>query len=90
LTKKMAKPTIQMHWNNLQLQDLMGLIQSLSAGYRTVFNFYVIEGLFAMPRLPKNSVSVKVPPQSQLARARYNLTPNKVNKSRLVAKENIR
>jgi len=74
--------------DNLQLQDLMNLIQSLSSGYRTVFNLYVIEGFSHAEIAEKLGISEGTS-KSQLARARY-ILQNKVNKSQVVAKENIR
>jgi RNA polymerase sigma-70 factor (ECF subfamily) len=66
----------------------MGLIQSLSSGYRTVFNLYVIEGYSHAEIAEKLGISEGTS-KSQLARARY-ILQNKVNKSQVVAKESIR
>jgi RNA polymerase sigma factor (sigma-70 family) len=58
--------------NSLQLlmkEDLMGMVQSLSAGYRTVFNLYAIEG-FSHKEIGKMLNITEGTSKSQLARAR--------------------
>ncbi len=54
----------------LMKEDLMAMIQSLSIGYRTVFNLYVIEG-FSHKEIGEQLNITEGTSKSQLARARY-------------------
>jgi len=66
-------------------QDIVDMIQTLSPGYRTVFNLYVIEG-FPHKEIAKMLDISEGTSKSQLARARY-LLQNKVEQSQIVKKE---
>lgn len=61
-------------WENpgdeLQLADLMGLINQLSPGYKTIFNMYVIEG-YSHKEISEMLEISEGTSKSQLARARY-------------------
>ena len=50
--------------------DLMKIIQSLSVGYRTIFNLYVIEG-YSHKEIGEMLNITEGTSKSQLARARY-------------------
>ena len=54
----------------LMKEDLMKLIQSLSSGYRTIFNLYVIEG-YSHKEIAEMLGVTEGTSKSQLARARY-------------------
>ena len=54
----------------LMKEDLMKLIQSLSSGYRTIFNLYVIEG-YSHKEIGEMMGITEGTSKSQLARARY-------------------
>lgn len=54
----------------LAAEDLMGMIMSLSPGYRTVFNLYAIEGYSHKEIAEQLNISEGTS-KSQLARARY-------------------
>ena len=54
----------------LMKEDLMKIIQSLSAGYRTIFNLYVIEG-YSHREIGELLNITEGTSKSQLARARY-------------------
>jgi len=56
--------------HNLEMEDLLKLVQSLSTGYRTVFNLYVIEGYSHKEIADMMNISEGTS-KSQLARARY-------------------
>lgn len=56
--------------DDLELEDLLKCIQSLSSGYRTVFNLYVVEGYSHKEIAEKLQISEGTS-KSQLARARY-------------------
>lgn len=58
--------------NDLEVEDLMKLINSLSTGYRTIFNLYVIEGYSHKEIAEKLDINEGTS-KSQLARARYML-----------------
>jgi len=58
--------------DNLAKDELLGLVQKLSPGYRTVFNLYAIEG-FAHKEIGKLLDISEGTSKSQLARARINL-----------------
>jgi RNA polymerase sigma factor (sigma-70 family) len=64
--------------DNLAAADLMKVVQSLSPGYRTVFNLYVIEG-YSHKEIAKMLEVSEGTSKSQLARARY-LLQKKVHK----------
>jgi RNA polymerase sigma-70 factor (ECF subfamily) len=51
-------------------EDIMELIQSLSTGYRTIFNLYVVEG-FSHKEIAEMLNISEGTSKSQLARARY-------------------
>lgn len=77
---------IDVVWENanedLELEDLMKLINSLSTGYRTIFNLYVVEGFSHKEIAEKLNISEGTS-KSQLARARY-LLMEMVKKSETV------
>jgi RNA polymerase sigma-70 factor (ECF subfamily) len=54
----------------LMRDDLMKIIQSLSVGYRTIFNLYVIEG-YSHKEIAEMLGVTEGTSKSQLARARY-------------------
>lgn len=54
----------------LMKDDLMKIIQSLSVGYRTIFNLYVIEG-YSHKEISEMLNITEGTSKSQLARARY-------------------
>jgi len=54
----------------LMKEDLMEMIQSLSTGYRTIFNLYVIEG-YSHKEIAELLNVTEGTSKSQLARARY-------------------
>ncbi len=54
----------------LMKEDIMELIQSLSTGYRTIFNLYVVEG-FSHKEIAEMLNISEGTSKSQLARARY-------------------
>jgi RNA polymerase sigma-70 factor (ECF subfamily) len=56
--------------NKLMKDDLMKIIQSLSVGYRTIFNLYVIEG-YSHKEIGDMLNITEGTSKSQLARARY-------------------
>jgi RNA polymerase sigma factor (sigma-70 family) len=56
-------------FDNLALKDMLNLIQSLSHGYRTVFNLYVIEG-FSHSEIAKMLNISESTSKSQLSRAK--------------------
>ncbi len=55
---------------NLKHQDIMKMIQTLSDGYRTVFNLYVVEG-YSHKEIGEMMGISEGTSKSQLARARY-------------------
>lgn len=57
-------------FHHLAAADLMNMVQSLSPGYRTVFNLYVIEG-YAHNEIAEMLGISEGTSKSQLARARY-------------------
>lgn len=56
--------------DNLMADDLMAMLQELSAGYRTIFNLYVIEG-YSHKEISEMLHITEGTSKSQLARARY-------------------
>ncbi|HMV13747.1 MAG: RNA polymerase sigma factor [Chitinophagales bacterium] len=68
--------------DNLEVEDLMKMINSLSHGYKTIFNLYVIEGFSHKEIADMLNISEGTS-KSQLARARY-LLMEMVNKSAIV------
>ena len=54
----------------LMKEDLMKIIQSLSVGYRTIFNLYAIEG-YSHKEIAEMLNITEGTSKSQLARARY-------------------
>jgi RNA polymerase sigma-70 factor (ECF subfamily) len=56
-------------FDHLDEQDLLGMVQRLSPGYRTVFNLYVIEG-YSHKEISKMMEISEGTSKSQLARAR--------------------
>jgi len=73
--------------DDLELADLMKCIQSLSAGYRTVFNLYVIEGYSHKEIAEQLNISEGTS-KSQLARARYLLQKMIINTNK-IKKEDV-
>lgn len=71
-------------FETLKHQDLMKMIQSLSHGYRTVFNLYVIEGYSHKEISDMLNISEGTS-KSQLARARYLLQKKIMDTSRDVS-----
>jgi len=55
---------------NLEAEDIMGMVNRLSPGYKTVFNLYVIEG-YPHKEIAKKLEISEGTSKSQLARARY-------------------
>lgn len=70
--------------DSLELEDVMNLINSLSTGYRTIFNLYVVEGYSHKEIADMLDISEGTS-KSQLARARY-LLMEMVKKSEIVKK----
>ena len=68
----------------LELEDLMKMINSLSTGYRTIFNLYVVEG-YSHKEIAEMMEISEGTSKSQLARARY-LLIDMVKKSETVKK----
>ncbi|HEY0056193.1 MAG TPA: RNA polymerase sigma factor [Pedobacter sp.] len=62
-------PQITFDMNGLEVKDLMNLIQSLSAGYKLVFNLYAIEGYSHKEIASQLGISEGAS-KSQLSRAR--------------------
>jgi RNA polymerase sigma factor (sigma-70 family) len=60
-------------YDNLHVDEIMSMIQSLSAGYRTVFNLYAIEGYSHKEIAEMLNISEGTS-KSQLARARQILS----------------
>ncbi len=58
--------------DNLAVEDLMKLINSLPVGYRTIFNLYAIEG-FSHHEIAKKLKISENTSKSQLSRARIHL-----------------
>lgn len=55
---------------SLEMEDLMKCINSLSVGYRTIFNLYVVEG-YSHKEIAEMLDITEGTSKSQLARARY-------------------
>jgi RNA polymerase sigma-70 factor (ECF subfamily) len=76
------------HWEDpgdeLQLEDLVGMINKLSPGYRTIFNLYVVEG-YSHREIGELLEISEGTSKSQLSRARY-LLMDIVKKSEIVKK----
>jgi RNA polymerase sigma-70 factor (ECF subfamily) len=66
----------------LEAEDLMKMIQSLSPGYRTIFNLYAIEGYSHKEISDMLGISEGTS-KSQLARARYLLQKMVVNSNKI-------
>ncbi|NNF01382.1 MAG: RNA polymerase sigma factor [Bacteroidia bacterium] len=64
--------------DNLLEKDVLSLVQSLTPGYRTIFNLYVIEGFNHREISEKLNISEGTS-KSQLARARYILQKKVLN-----------
>ncbi len=73
------------HFDDLDHQDLMQMVQSLSPGYRTIFNLYVVEG-YSHKEIAKMLEINEGTSKSQLARARV-ILQNKILSSQRVAVE---
>jgi RNA polymerase sigma factor (sigma-70 family) len=73
--------------HNLDLEDLMKFIQTLSPGYRTVFNLYVIEG-YSHKEIGEMLKISEGTSKSQLARARY-LLQRMIVDANQIAKPNV-
>lgn len=56
--------------HDLHVEDLMKFVQSLSPGYRTIFNLYVVEG-YSHKEISEMLNISEGTSKSQLARARY-------------------
>jgi len=65
--EKRATPSLSLE--KLQMEDLLNSIQKLPAGYRTVFNMYIIEGYSHKEIAQELSISVSTS-KSQLFKAR--------------------
>ncbi len=72
-------------FDELDYQDLLNMVQSLSPGYRTVFNLYVIEG-YSHKEISKMLDISEGTSKSQLARARV-LLQKKLSSSQKIAAE---
>jgi RNA polymerase sigma factor (sigma-70 family) len=72
------------HFDDLDHQDLMHMVQSLSPGYRTIFNLYVIEG-YSHKEIAKMLEINEGTSKSQLARARVLLQKKIVSTQRIAA-----
>lgn len=72
------QPSTGFDFNNLGMQDLMGLIQQLADGYRLVFNMYIIEG-YSHKEIAETLGISEGASKSQLSRARAILR-EKINK----------
>jgi len=70
-------------FDGLEVSDIMQMVQSLSPGYRTVFNLYAIEG-YSHKEIAEMMQISEGTSKSQLARARQILIA-KVNASQKVA-----
>jgi RNA polymerase sigma-70 factor (ECF subfamily) len=62
-------PQVTFDMNGLEVKDLMNLIQSLSAGYKLVFNLYAIEG-YSHKEIAEQLGITEGASKSQLSRAR--------------------
>ena len=62
-------PQVTFDMNGLEVRDLMNLIQSLSAGYKLVFNLYAIEG-YSHKEIADQLGITEGASKSQLSRAR--------------------
>ncbi len=65
---------------NLQAADIISMIEKLPAGYRTVFNLYVVEGFTHKEIASKLGISENTS-KTQLKKARHQLM-NKINQER--------
>lgn len=75
------------HFDDLDHQDLMQMVQSLSPGYRTIFNLYVVEG-YSHKEIAKMLEINEGTSKSQLARARV-ILQSKVLAAQKVAASGI-
>jgi RNA polymerase sigma-70 factor (ECF subfamily) len=66
---------------NLKMEDLLKMVSELSAGYRTVFNLYAIEG-YSHKEIGEMLNISEGTSKSQLARARYLLQQKIAEKSK--------
>lgn len=73
----------------LKEQDIVKMIQSLSDGYRTVFNLYVVEG-YSHKEIGDMLGITEGTSKSQLARARYLLQKMITDRSAEATKSSIR
>jgi RNA polymerase sigma factor (sigma-70 family) len=71
----------------LKVDDIMKMIQKLSAGYRTVFNLYVIEG-FSHKEIGDMMGISEGTSKSQLARARY-LLQKMITENNAIAEQTV-
>jgi RNA polymerase sigma-70 factor (ECF subfamily) len=62
-------PQVTFDMNGLEVKDLMNLIQSLSPGYKLVFNLYAIEG-YSHKEIADQLGITEGASKSQLSRAR--------------------
>lgn len=72
------------HFDDLDHQDLTQMVQSLSPGYRTIFNLYVIEG-YSHKEIAKMLEINEGTSKSQLARARILLQKKIFSSQKTVA-----
>jgi RNA polymerase sigma-70 factor (ECF subfamily) len=63
------QPHYEEHYNQLEADDLVKMIQELPAGYRTVFNMYAIDG-YAHKEIAEQLGITESTSKSQLNRAR--------------------
>ena len=63
------QPDLDSLHNQLEVDDLVGVIQELPVGYRTVFNLYIIEGYSHQEIADLLDIRVNTS-KSQLSRAR--------------------
>jgi len=75
-------------YDQLDQQDLLNMVQSLSPGYRSIFNLYVIEG-YSHKEIAKMLNISEGTSKSQLARSRQLLQKKVLSTRRWVTAESI-
>jgi len=75
-------------YDQLDHQDLLNMVQSLSPGYRTIFNLYIIEG-YSHKEIAKMLNISEGTSKSQLARSRQLLQKKVLSTRRQVTAESI-
>ena len=75
-------------YDQLDHQDLLNMVQSLSPGYRTIFNLYVIEG-YSHKEIAKMLDISEGTSKSQLARSRQLLQKKVLSTRRRVSAESV-